>query len=114
MNNLHYYTFLVQNIINTRNKIYDFKLCLMNHKVDEDTGLEERAEELRNLFIALTECILNSLEAICELYFSLDENDQTLKNRIINLHKLEVAQMVQFCKIKEEYYFIYKFLELQI
>jgi hypothetical protein len=110
MNNLHYYTFLVQNMINAKNKIYDFKLCLMSHKVDEDTGLEGMA----NLFATLTECILNSLEAICELYFSLEENDQILKNRIINLHKLEVAQMVQFCKTKEEYCFIHKFLELQI
>lgn len=114
MNNLHYYTFLVQNMINARNKIYDFKLCLMDRKNNEDENTDLKAKELRNLFAALTECIFNSVEALCELYFSLDENDQILKNRIINLHKEEVAQLGQSYKIKETYNFIHKFLELKI
>lgn len=108
MNNLHYYTFLVQNMINARNKINEFKLNLMADKLPKDT------EKLKISLGSLIEELFNSCEALCELYFSLDENDQILKNRIINLHKIEVEKLNQIREVGGEYNFIHKFLELKI
>jgi Sec7-like guanine-nucleotide exchange factor len=107
MNNLHYYTILVQNTINARNKVNDFGTYLKTDISEKD------GKSLRLTFNSLIEGVFNSFEAICELYFSLDENDQTLKNRIINLHKAEIGKLSELGEVKEDYCFIHKFLELK-
>ena len=111
MNNLHYYTFLVQNVINTKCQIMDFGLEII--QIDTQNV---KAGVLTNILKTKEEELLNHFESICELYFSLDENDQILKNRIVNLHKVEVEQLSETYKekLKESsaYVFIHKFLDL--
>lgn len=107
MNNLHYYTFLVQNTINARNKVNDFGTYLKTDKPEKD------GKRLRLVFNSLIEDVFNSFEAICELYFSLDKTDQILKNRIINLHKGEIGKLSGLSEVREDYCFIHKFLELK-
>jgi len=112
MNNLHYYTFLVQNVLDTKGQIMDFGLEIIQIDL-----ANVKAGILSDILKTKEEELLNHLEAVCELYFSLEENDQILKNRIINLHKIEVEQIAEIHKDKlskeqSAYVFIHKFLGL--
>ena len=111
MNNLHYYTALIQNVLNTRHKINEIGLKVYGQELSSDYK-----KGLNSVLKALTEELFNHFEAICELYFSLNIvssiEDHCLQKRIINLHKVEISKLSQIGEVKESYNFIHKFLEL--